>query len=92
MLKVYFYDPVDCVKPSIAREAGKVYKFFSTRFVLVSDPGSVSPFFREELLSPVLLSLWTKEKGDSSRRGLYDERRKEVNLFQIYKMDFGNAM
>ena len=29
-------------------------QFFSIMLVLVSDPGSVSPFFRDELLAPVL--------------------------------------
>ncbi|KAK5837603.1 hypothetical protein PVK06_006329 [Gossypium arboreum] len=32
------------------------------------------------------------EKGGSAGRGLYHERSKEVNLFQIYNMDSGNAM
>lgn len=41
---------------------------------------------------PDILSLWTEEKGGSSGRGLYDERSKEVNLFQIYNTDSGNAM
>ena len=50
--------------------------------VLVSDPGSASPFFRDALLAPVLhLSLWIEEKGSSAGRGLYHERSKEVNLF-----------
>lgn len=66
MLKGYLYDPIDCVKPAVATEPGKVYisiqkrQFFSIllvffsifdsisiRLVLVSDPGSVSPFFRD---------------------------------------------
>ena len=65
----------------------------SIRLVFVSDPGSVSPFFRDELLASVLiLSLWAEEKGSSAGRGLYHERSKEVNLFQIYNMDSGNAM
>ena len=75
MLKGYRYDdPIDCVKPAVATEPGKVYisiqkrQFFSfsillvfsillsisIRLVLVSDPGSVSPFFRDSLLAPVL--------------------------------------
>ncbi|KAK5839691.1 hypothetical protein PVK06_008518 [Gossypium arboreum] len=33
-----------------------------------------------------------EEKGGSAERGLYHERSKEVNLFQIYNMDSGNAM
>ena len=61
------------------------------RFVLVSDPGLVSPFFRDELLASVLL-LWTEEKGGSAGRGLYPERSKGVNLFQIYNMGSGNAI
>lgn len=67
-------------------------QFFSILLVLVSDPGSVSPFFRDELLAPVLhfVSVGRGERG-SSRRGLYHERRKEVNLFQIYNMDSGNV-
>ena len=53
----------------------------------------MSPFFHEEPLASVLiLSLWTEEKGGSAGRGLYHERSKEVNLFQIYNMDSGNAM
>jgi len=70
VLKGYLYDPIDCVKPAVATEPGKVYisiqkrQFFSIilviiilvisifysisiRFVLVSDPVSVSPFFRD---------------------------------------------
>ncbi|KAI9088304.1 hypothetical protein K1719_030025 [Acacia pycnantha] len=39
-----------------------------------------------------ILSLWTEEKGSSAGRGLQHERSKEVNLFQIYNMGFGNAM
>jgi len=69
----------------------------SIRLVLVSDPGSVSLFFRDELLAPVLhptfyfVSVDRGERG-SARKGLYHERSKEVNLFQIYNMDSGNAM
>jgi len=65
----------------------------SIRLVLVSDPGSVSPFFRDELLAPVLhfVSVGRGERG-SARRGFYHERSKEVNLVQIYNMDSGNAM
>ena len=71
-------------------------QFFSIILVLVlvSDPGSVSPFFRDELLAPVLhfVSVDRGERGGSAGRGLYHERSKEVNLFQIYNMDSGNAM
>ena len=69
VLKGYLYDPIDRVKPAVAREPGKVYRkdssfllysyfllyiifVFSIR--LVSDPGSVSPFVRDELLAPAL--------------------------------------
>ena len=61
VLKGYLYDPIDCVKPAVATEPGKVYRkdssflfSISIRLVLVSDLGSVSPFFRDELLAPVL--------------------------------------
>ena len=39
-----------------------------------------------------ILSLWTQEKGGSAGRGLYHERSKRVNLFQIYNMDSGNVV
>ena len=53
----------------------------------------MSPFFRDELLVPVLhfVSVDRGERG-SARRGLYHERSKEVSLFQIYNMDSGNSM
>ena len=66
MLKGYLSHPIDCVKPAVATEPGKVYRkdssflfyyisiFISIRLVLVSDLGSASPFFRDELLAPVL--------------------------------------
>ena len=43
---------------------------------------------------PHILSLWTEENGGSSGTGLYDDKSKEVNLFQIeiYNTDSGNAM
>ena len=64
----------------------------SSTILLVSDPGSVSSFFRDELSAPVLhFSLWTEEKGGSAGRGLYHERSTEVNPLQIWNMDFGNA-
>lgn len=49
----------------------------SIRLVLVSDPGSLSPFFRDELLTPVLhfVSVDRGKRG-SARRGLYHERNK----------------
>ena len=68
-------------------------QFFSIILVLVSDPGSVSPFFRDELLASGLHFVSVdRGEGGSARRGLYHERSKEVNLFQIYNMDSGNAM
>lgn len=72
VLKGYLYDLIDCVRPAVATEPGKVYRkdssflfsqyflyiyisiFYYIRLVLVSDPGSVSPFFCDELLAPVL--------------------------------------
>lgn len=53
----------------------------------------MSPFFRDELLvpSPTFVSV-DRGEGGSSGRGLYDERGKEVNLFQIYNTDSDNAM
>ena len=60
VLKGYLSNPmIDCVKPAVATEPGKVYRkdssflsiisfyYISIRLVLVSDPGSVSPFFRD---------------------------------------------
>ena len=65
VLKGYLYDPIDCVKRAVATEPGRVYRTdssisillvfsISIKFVLVSDLGSASPFFRDELLAPVL--------------------------------------
>ena len=74
MLKGYLYDPIDCVKPAVATEPGKVYisiqkrQFFSIILVLVSDPGSVSPFFRDELLAPVLHFV-SVDRGERGLRG-----------------------
>uniref|UniRef100_A0A8S0Y7B2 Uncharacterized protein n=1 Tax=Spirodela intermedia TaxID=51605 RepID=A0A8S0Y7B2_SPIIN len=86
VLKGYLYDPIHCVRPAV-----RSFLFFSIILVLVSYPGSVSPFFRDELLVPVLyFSLWTEEKG--LRRGCTMKRSKEVNLFKIYNMDSSNAM
>lgn len=75
VLKGYLYDPIDCVKPAVATEPGKVYRkdssfLFSIRLVLVSDPGSVSPFFRDELLAPVL-HFFSVDRGE---RGLVRKR------------------
>ena len=63
--------------------------------VLVSDPGSVSPFFRDELLAPVLhfVSVDRREKGLRGKRIVtWEKQGKGVNLFQIYNMDSGNAV
>ena len=72
VLKGYLYDPIDCVKPAVATEPGKIQKrqFFSIILVLVSDPGSVSPFLRDELLAPVLhfVSVDRGERGLSGKR------------------------
>ena len=75
VLKGYLYDPIDCVRPAVAMEPGKVYRkdsFFLLYIilVLVSDPGSVSPFFRDELLAPVLhfVSVDRGERGLSGKR------------------------
>uniref|UniRef100_A0A8S0WSW8 Uncharacterized protein n=1 Tax=Spirodela intermedia TaxID=51605 RepID=A0A8S0WSW8_SPIIN len=47
---------------TVATEPAKVYRKD------ISYPGSVSPFFRDELLVPVLyFSLWTEEKGAPQR-------------------------
>ena len=67
VLKGYLYDPIDCIRPAVAIERGKYtektvlfyyisifYYTVSIILVLVSDLGSVSPFFRDELLAPVL--------------------------------------
>lgn len=57
VLKGYLYDPIDCVRPAIATESGKVYRkdsSFLLYLVLVSDLGSVGPFLRDELLALVL--------------------------------------
>jgi len=106
VLKECLYDPIDCVcKARGSNRTGESIQkrqFFSIILlllyitiilVLVSDPGSASPFFRDELLAPVLhfVSV-TEEKGGSAGRGLYHERSKEVNLLQIYNIDSGNAM
>lgn len=80
VLKGYLYDPIDCVKPAVATEPGKYTEktvlfyyisiFISIRLVLVSDLGSASPFFRDELLAPVLhfVSVDRGERGLSGKR------------------------
>ncbi|KAK8950861.1 hypothetical protein KSP39_PZI004415 [Platanthera zijinensis] len=52
VLRIYLYDPIDCIRVAVATKPGKVYKKDSSS--LVSDPGSVSLFFHDELLAPVL--------------------------------------
>lgn len=83
VLKGYLYDPIDCVKPAVAKEPGKVYRtektvlfysissiFYSIsiRLVLVSDPGSVSPFFRDSLLA-LVLHFVSVDRGERGLRG-----------------------
>ena len=80
VLKGYLYDPIDCIRPAVAIERGKYTEktvlfyyisiFISIRLVLVSDLGSVSPFFRDELLAPVLhfVSVDRGERGLSGKR------------------------
>ena len=58
VLKGYLYDPIDCLKPAEPRKGYikdnflsilfSILLVFSIQFVLVSDPGSVSPFFLGE--------------------------------------------
>lgn len=73
-LKGYLYDPIDCVRPAVGSngtgESIQKRQFFSIILVLVSDPGSVSPFFRDELLAPVLhfVSVDRGERGLSGKR------------------------
>jgi hypothetical protein len=100
VLKGYLYDLIDCVRKARGSngtgESIQKRQFFSILsiiLVLVSYPGSASPFFRDELLAPVLhfVSVDRGERG-SAGKGLYHERSKEVNLLQIYNMDSSNAM
>ncbi|KAK8913868.1 hypothetical protein KSP39_PZI023604 [Platanthera zijinensis] len=39
VLKGYLYDPIDCIRATVATKPEKVYKKD------ISDPGSTSPFF-----------------------------------------------
>ncbi|KVI08559.1 hypothetical protein Ccrd_013063 [Cynara cardunculus var. scolymus] len=64
VLEGYLYNPIDCVKPAVAAEPGKVYRKD------ISDPGLVSPFFRDELLAPVLHFVYV----DRGERGLGGKR------------------
>jgi len=68
---------IACVRPAVATEPGKVYRkdssfLFSIILVLVSDPDLVSPFFRDELLAPVLhfVSVDRGEKGLGGKRSV----------------------
>ncbi|KAK8926451.1 hypothetical protein KSP39_PZI018896 [Platanthera zijinensis] len=62
VLKGYLYDPIDCVRAAVATEPGKVYRKD------ISDPGSASPFFRDELLAPVLHFV-SVDRGERGLRG-----------------------
>ncbi|KAK8916190.1 hypothetical protein KSP39_PZI022396 [Platanthera zijinensis] len=66
VLKGYLYDPIDCVRAAVATEPGKVYRKDSS--FLVSDPGSASPFFRDELVAPVLHFV-SIDRGERGLRG-----------------------
>ena len=82
VLKGYLYDPIDCIRPAVAIERGKytektvlfyyisIFYLIHIRLVLVSDPGLVSPFFRDELLAPVLhfVSVDRGERGLGGKR------------------------
>ena len=83
VLKGYLYDPIDCIRPAVAIERGKYTEktvlfyyisifYYIIILVLVSDPGSVSPFFRDELLAPVLhfVSVDRGEKGLGGKRSV----------------------
>ncbi len=91
VLKGYLYDPIDCVKPAVATERGKVYRkdssfqLFSILLVLVSDPGSVSPFFRDSLLAPFLhfVSVDRGERGLSGKRIVSWEKQGDQPLSNI---------
>ena len=66
---------------------------FSIKLVFVTDPSSVSPFFWDKLLVSILQFIYVdRGKKGSMRRGLYHERSKEANLFQIYNMDSINSV
>jgi hypothetical protein len=102
MLKGYLSNPIDCVKPAVATEPGKVYRKDSSflfyyirlvfiRLVLVRDPDLVSPFFRDELLAPVLhfVSVDRGEGGLGGKRSVPGEKQGGL---QIYNMDSGNVV
>ena len=82
VLKGYLYDPIWSDRLRKARGSNgtgesiqkrqffSIILVFSIKLVLVSDPGSVSPFFRDELLAPVLhfVSVDREERGLSGKR------------------------
>jgi hypothetical protein len=61
------------------------------RLVLVRDPDLVSPFFRDELLAPVLhfVSVDRGEGGLGGKRSVPGEKQGGL---QIYNMDSGNVV
>ena len=70
-------------------------QFFSIILVLVSDPGSVSPFLRDELLAPVLhfVSVDRGERGLNGKRIVsWEKQGGQPLFFQIYNMDSDNAI
>ncbi|KAK8969183.1 hypothetical protein KSP40_PGU005317 [Platanthera guangdongensis] len=64
VLKGYLYDPINCVRVTVATEPRKVNKKD------ISDPGSASPFICDELLAPVLHFV----SVDRGERGLHGKR------------------
>ena len=76
VLKGYLYDPIWFDRLRKARgsngtgESIQKRQFFSIILVLVSDPGLVSPFFRDELLASVLHFV----SADQGERGLGGKR------------------
>ena len=74
VLKGYLYDPIWFDRLRKARgsngtgESIQKRQFFSIILVLVSDLGSVSPFFRDELLAPVLHFV-SVDRGERGLRG-----------------------
>ncbi|KAK8930776.1 hypothetical protein KSP39_PZI016144 [Platanthera zijinensis] len=68
VLKGYLYDPIDCVRAAVAMKPRKIYRKDSS--FLVSDLGLASPFFRDELLAPVIHFV----SVDLGERGLREKR------------------
>ena len=74
VLKGYLYDPIWFDRLLKARgsngtgESIQKRQFFSILLVLVSDPGSVSPFFRDSLLARVLHFV-SVDRGERGLRG-----------------------